>query len=78
MPRRTEAQCMPTGDHCCEVAAILAQGILRWRERPRAAEIVPPPEPESPRKGLEFPRETRLSASRRTRGLRLRNVGDDV
>ncbi len=62
-----------------EVAAILARGVLRLR---RVAQIgVRPDTPKSQdlrENGLELPGETRLSVSDGTRGLRLREEGDNA
>jgi len=78
MPRLIEAECTSPAERRQEVAAILARGVLRWRERARAAEIAPTPDWNSPGSGLELSGETRLSVSHSTRGLRLRAVGDNA
>ena len=62
-----------------EVAAILARGVLRLRCIARVDENMHAPESQNvPENGLELPGETRLSVSDGTRGLRLRNDGDDA
>ena len=78
MPRRTEAQPISPGERRGEVAAILARGILRLRRIARPGGNIPAPESQDlPENGLELPGETRLSVSDETRGLRLRNDGDN-
>ena len=79
MPRRKEAHPILPRDRRREVASILAKGVVRWHRKVKALGNVDAQE-SSPdaRNCLEFPGETRLSASDGTRGLRLRDEGDDA
>lgn len=62
-----------------EVAAILARGVLRLRRIARLGGIMHAPESLPKREnGLELSGEMRLSLSERTRGLGLRDDGDDA
>jgi hypothetical protein len=78
MPRLIEAQCLSPAERRREVAAILARGVLRWRGQARTEGIAPTPDGNSSENGLEFRRGTRLSVSDGTRGLRLRDDGDNA
>ena len=79
MPRRMEAQPISPVERRREVAAILARGILRLRRMARIGGIMHVPESQDlPENGLELPGETRLSVSDGTRGLRLRDDGDEA
>ena len=79
MPRRTEAQPISPVERRREVAAILARGILRLRRIARIGGNMHAPESQDlPENGLELPGETRLSVSDGTRGLRLRDDGDNA
>ncbi len=80
MPRRTEAPSMSADERRREVAAILARGILRLRRNGnvRIGGNMHAPESQGlSENGLELRGETRLSVSDGTRGLRLRDDGDD-
>ena len=78
MPRRTEVQPLSPDNRRREVAAILARGILRLRRNVRSGGNRHAQESQdSSENGLELPGETRLSVSESTRGLRLRDDGDD-
>lgn len=78
MPSRTEAHLMSANERRRSIAAILAKGVICWRRRARAAGIAPTPESsESLENGLELRGEATLSVSDGTRGLRLRDDGDD-
>lgn len=79
MQRSTEAHFKSAEERRREVAAILARGVLRLRRVARIRGNIPTPESRDlSEKGLEFPGETRLSASDGTRGLRLRDDGDNA
>ncbi len=79
MPRHRETQCISPADRRREVASILARGVIRWRRKARTVGDLDAQE-SSPGRGigLELFRETRLSVVDRTRGLRLRDVGDNT
>ena len=79
MSRRLEANPLTPGERCREVAAILARGVLRLCRIARVGGNMPAPEssPEG-RISLERVGETRLSVPYGTRGLRLRDDGDDA
>ena len=78
MPSRTETPSMPANERRCEVAAILARGVRRLRRTARIGVHLHAPKSQDLREnGLELPGETRLSVSDGTRGLRLRDDGDD-
>jgi len=79
MPRRTEAHPILPRERRREVAAILARGVVRWHRKARAEGCLSTAEsPPMAKKSLEFPGETRLSASYGTRGLRPQDEGDDA
>ena len=78
MPRLIETQCLSPAERRREVVAILARGVLRWREQARTGGMAPTPDGNSPENGLELSGETRLSVSHGTRGLRLRDDGDNA
>ena len=79
MPSRTEAPSTPADERRREVAAILARGILRLRRVAQIGVRSDAPKSQDLREnGLELPGETRLSVSDGTRGLRLRDVGDNA
>jgi len=79
MPRRTEAHSMSADERRREVAAILARGILRLGRNARIGGNMHAPESQNlPKNGLELPGDTRLSVSDGTRGLRLRDDGDNA
>ncbi len=79
MPSRTEAPSMPANERRREVAAILARGVLRLRRIARIGVHPNAPKSQDLREnGLELPGETRLSVSDGTRGLRLRDEGDNA
>ncbi len=79
MPRRTEAPSTPAEERCREVAAILARGVLRLRRIARIGVHLHAQESQDLREnGLELPGETRLSVVNGTRGLRLRDEGDNA
>ncbi len=79
MPSRTEASSMPANERRREVAAILARGVLRLRRVAQIGGIMHAPKSQDLREnGLELPGETRLSVSDGTRGLRLRDEGDNA
>jgi len=62
-----------------EVAAILARGVRRLRRIARIGGNTHAPESQnSAENGLELPAGTRLSVSDSTRGLRLRDDGDNA
>jgi len=62
-----------------EVTRILAQALLRWRQRMYAASFAAAAEsPGIPANRLEFRGETRLSVSDGTRGLSPRGDGEDA
>ena len=76
MPQPTEPSSMSPGQRLREVAAILARGILRLH---RIEGSVHASESQnSTKNGLELSGETRLSVSESTRGLRLRDDGDNA
>ena len=78
MPRRAEAPSMSADERRRQVAAILARGVLRLRHIARIGGNTHAPESQnSPENGLELPGETRLSVPDGTRGLRLRDDGDN-
>lgn len=77
-PPRTIRELMPD-ERRRELARILAQGLLRWRQRMHAAELdVAAETPGIPANRLELCRETRLSVVNGTRGLWPRDDGDDA
>ena len=79
MPRFPKAHPISPKERRREVAAILARGVLRLHRSARIGGVTPDPECQSSsEKGLEVLPETGLSASGGTRGLRLRDDGDDV
>ena len=79
MPRFPKAHPISPNERRRQVAAILARGVLRLRRSARIGGVTSDPEGESSSEnGLEVLPETRLSASDGTRGLRLRNDGDDA
>jgi len=79
MLHRTEAHIMSPAERRREVAAILARGVVRLRRRNPTDGLTHAPESSpNPEKSLELPAETRLSGSHGTRGLRLRDEGDDA
>lgn len=79
MPKRYAVEHLSPADRRREVASILAKGVVRWHRTTKTAGRLDAPEssPGHPN-GLDLPGETRLSASDGTRGLRLRDDGDDV
>ena len=79
MSRRTEMPSMSPDERRREVAAILARGVLRLRRIARIGGNMHASESQNvPENGLELPGETRLSVSDGTRGLRLRDAGDNA
>ena len=79
MPVCTEANPMSPNERRRQVAAILARGVLRQRRIARIGRTTHAPESQDlAEKGLELPAETRLSVSDDTRGLRLRDNGDNA
>lgn len=78
MPRTTEVQELSADVRHREIAAILARGVVRLRRvnQTNEARVV-----QNPAlclgTGLELSGETRLSVPKRTRGLRLRDEGDN-
>ncbi len=70
---------MPPSERRREVAAILARGVLRLRRITRIGVHLHAQKSQDLRENrLELSSETRLSVSQGTRGLRLRDDGDDV
>ena len=62
-----------------EVVAVLARGVLRLRRIARTGGNMHAPKSRSlPENDLELPGETRLSVPDATRGLRLRDDGDNA
>ena len=79
MPRFREPPPISPNARRCEVAAILARGVLRLRRSARVGGVTSDPECQSSSEnGLEVLPETRLSVAGLTRGSRLRDDGDDV
>lgn len=79
MSRRTDANPLSPAERRREIAAILARGVLRLRHIARTGKNMHAQKsPADGEKGLELSGETRLSVSERTRGLRLRDDGDDA
>jgi hypothetical protein len=79
MPQRTEPQLKSPVERRREVAAILARGVLRLRRINQTQGFTRAPESSPGRRNcLELPGETRISVSDGTRGLRLRDEGDNV
>ena len=78
MPKYISQPEVGPGDRLREVASILARGVVRWRKQVKAGQIMPVSGPENgPGIHLEVPAKTVLSVSPSTRGLRLRDDGDD-
>jgi hypothetical protein len=79
MPKRQDSTELSPPDRMRKVAAILARGLLRRRQRARAGGFMPAqkssPEPWN---SLEVTGETRLSVSDGTRGLSPQDDGDNV
>ena len=62
-----------------QIASILARGVLRLRRKARIGEITHAQESQNLAKtGLELLGEKRLSVAHGTRGLRLRDEGDNA
>lgn len=79
MPRRTEARPLSAQERRREVAVILARGLLRLHRIARLGGNTPAPESSPEREnGLDSRGETRLSVVHGTRGLRLRDRGDNA
>ena len=79
MSTGNEAQFISPDERRREVATILARGVLRVRHIARISGNSRASETQGlAENGLEFSSETRLSASNGTRGLRLRDDGDDL
>jgi hypothetical protein len=89
MPRRTEAHFKSPEDRRREITAVLGKGVVRWRRRFRSLSgdgvrdhaNSPKEMPESAAdrpNGLELSDDPRLSVSHSTRGLNLREIGDDT
>ena len=79
MPKQRADETLCPADRRREVASILAKGVVRWHRTTQTANHRDAQESSPIREnGLELSRETRLSASDGTRGLRLRDDGDDV
>jgi len=79
MPHRIQAPFLSPANRRREAAAILALGVVRLRRMNRTVGVSATPESSPGRHpGLDLPAETRLSASDGTRGLRLREDGDDA
>lgn len=79
MPNPTEATFLSPADRRREVAAILALGAIRLHRINRTGSFTHAQESlPGGQVGLELLGETRLSASDGTRGLRLRDDGDDA
>ncbi len=79
MSTGNEAQFISPDERRREVAAVLARGVLRVRHIARISGNSRDSETQNlAENGLELLGETRLSASNGTRGLRLRDDGDDV
>jgi len=68
-----------SNDRSLAIATILAKGVLRWHRKARSDIVIPPPESSDfARTGLDFCGQTRLSVVESTRGLRLRDDGDEA
>ena len=79
MPRYRESPPISVKERRREVAAILARGVLRLRRTARVGGVTSDPECESSSEnGVEVLPKTRLSVAGPTRGLRLRDDGEDV
>ncbi len=79
MSAKTSAVDLPPAERRREVAAILARGVLRLRRIARFGGIMHAEESLPEREnGLELSGEMRLSLSERTRGLGLRDDGDET
>jgi len=79
MPRRPEMPSLSADERRREVAAILARGVFRLRQINQTGGFTHAPKSLPDRQnGLELSGETRLSVSDGTRGLRLRDDGDDA
>lgn len=79
MPTDKSQPALTTTDRLREVASIFARGVARWRNQDTAGRSMPDSGPENPPKiGLATCFETGLSGSLDTRGLRLRDDGDDA
>jgi hypothetical protein len=79
MPLHASDSVLSPIERRCQVAVILAKGVLRLRRIYQTRGFPPAPE-SSPdaRNCLEFSRETRLSVVNGTRGLGPRGEGDDA
>ena len=79
MPKQRADETLCPADRRREVASILANGLVRWHRTTRTAGHLDAQESSPRRKtGLELFRETRLSVVNGTRGLWLRDDGDDA
>ncbi len=79
MPYDPDRIDIPPQERRHEVAAILARGIFRLRHIARIGGNMHAPVPQKLlENGLEFPAEARLSVPDGTRGLRLRDEGDNA
>jgi len=79
MPKQRADERLSPAERRREVASILAKGVVRWHRMARTAGKLDA-QKSSPRReiGLELLRETRLSVVNGTRGLRLRDDGDEA
>ncbi len=79
MPNHRDDPVFTPDERHRRIAAILAKGVTRWRQRARAVGLMHAQESaQKPRISLELPGETRLSVSDATRGLAPRDDGDDA
>lgn len=79
MPKPLPQLVLSPADCHREVASILARGVVRWRKQVKLGHFATDSEAEKPPKtGLATCFETPLSGSLNTRGLRLREDGDDA
>ena len=79
MSRRTDANPLSPVERRREIAAIFARGILRLRHSARiGGNMHAQNSPSDPQNGLELSGKRGLSVSDRTRGLGLRDDGDDA
>lgn len=74
----SQAELMPQ-ERLREVASILARGVARWRKQVKSSRLMPDSGARKPPDtGLATCFETRLSVSHDTRGLGLRDDGDEA
>ncbi len=79
MPSSTKHPPLEPNDRRREVARILARGVIRWRKRAQVGHFAHTEAPQNPSgTGLAQCGETSLSLSDGTRGLRLRDDGDEA